>query len=76
MSAYMNIDDYIKRRNDLQLKAEDVSEEAAQRCWTELGVANRHIERVLNGTLPLHVVESEIERCLQRVTDLQREMKS
>lgn len=63
----MTIDEYIERRNALQLRAENVDKETADRCWIELGVANRHIQRVLDGILTLNFVEDEIERCLQRV---------
>lgn len=63
----MTIDDYIKQRNDIQLRAEGISKEVADRCWTELGVANRHIERVVDEVLPLHIVSNEIESCFARV---------
>jgi hypothetical protein len=66
----MTIDDYIEQRNAIQFKAEAISEEIAAKCWIELGVANRHIERVLNGLLSLPIVEQEIIRCLQRVDGL------
>jgi hypothetical protein len=36
-------------------------------CWKMLGVANRHIERAINGTLPLvQGVRDEIEACFDR----------
>ena len=60
------IDDYIAERNEIQLRAENKSYDEGTRCWTELGVANRHIERVLNGVLPLRIVENEIAQCLDR----------
>ncbi len=63
----MTIDDYIEQRNHIQLIAEDQSEEIARKCWAELGVANRHIARVLDEQLPLGIVENEIVQCLQRV---------
>lgn len=66
----MTIDDYIEQRNEIQLKAEALGKETADKCWAELGVANRHIERVLNGELRLAVVESEIQQCFRRITDL------
>jgi hypothetical protein len=64
----MTIDDYIARRNQIQLKAEAIDKETADRCWAELGVANRHIQRVLGGQLPLRIVSDEIEKCFRRVT--------
>lgn len=64
----LTIYDYIEQRNDIQLKAETLGKELSDLCWTELGVANRHIERVLNGVLPLRFVEGEIIRCLKRVS--------
>jgi hypothetical protein len=67
----MTIDDYIEQRNALYLKAENISKEAADTVWAELGVANRHIDRVLRGKLfTLPQVEKEIQDCLQRVRDL------
>ena len=63
----MTIDDYITRRNEIQLASEEVSEERAQACWASLGIANRHIERVLAGRLPFSLaVEKEIRECLTR----------
>jgi len=61
------IEDYIDQRNDIQIRAEDLGSELATSCWTELGVANRHIQRVVAGTFPLQFVENEIVRCLERV---------
>lgn len=61
------IDDYIERRNAIQLQAENKDEDTAKRCRIELGVANRHIARVLEGTLSLTAVESEIEATFRRV---------
>ncbi len=64
----MTIDDYINKRNEIQLEAESRGEETGRRCWAELGVANRHIEAVLRGDLTLTPgVRSEIERCLEEV---------
>jgi hypothetical protein len=51
--AELSIDDLIEERNKLHLEAEAVSEQCAQRRWIELGVANRHIARVLEGHLQL-----------------------
>jgi hypothetical protein len=64
----MILEDYIQRRNTIQLRAETRGDGA--RCWTELGVANRHIERVVMGTLKLQQVEPEIVACLRRVEKL------
>jgi hypothetical protein len=37
--------------------------------WRRLGVANRHIQRVLDGTLLLTpAVAAEIERCLEEAS--------
>lgn len=66
------IDDYIERRNAIQLCAENRSKEEADRIWVELGVANRHIQRVLDGVLKLSMVEGEIEKCLTRVERLEQ----
>ena len=60
------IDDYIEERNELQLKAEGINKTIADNCWAELGVANRHIARVLSGEFRLEVVENEIIKCLSR----------
>lgn len=66
------IDDYIERRNAIQLRAENRSKEAADRTWVELGVANRHITRVIEGIFPLRLVEDEIEKCLTRVERMEQ----
>lgn len=63
----MTIDNYIEQRNKIQLRAEAISKEVADKCWVELGVANRHIRRVLNGEVELAIVADEIEHCLRRV---------
>lgn len=65
----MTIDDYIEQRNDIQLEAEAKGKDIANKVWMELGVANRHIERVLSGLLTLRIVENEIVNCLERVKD-------
>ena len=60
------IDRYIQRRNDIQLMAETEGDGLARECWTRLGVANRHIRRVLAGVLPLTPgLVYEIDSCLQ-----------
>ena len=61
------IDDYIEERNAIQLKAEPLGDKEANKCWAELGVANRHITRVLDGMFELGDVEKEIEACFHRV---------
>lgn len=59
----MNIDDYIAQRNAIQIASGDTDE-----CWASLGVANRHITRVIDGTMPLTPgLELEIQQCLERV---------
>jgi hypothetical protein len=63
----MTIDNYIEQRNDIQLRAEGVGKELADKCWVELGVANRHINRVIDEELPLSIVEDEIQKCFYRV---------
>jgi len=71
----VTIEDYIAERNKLYLQAESRGPEVADQCWSELGVANRHISRVLDGTLTLIFVECEIERCLRRVREILKELK-
>lgn len=63
----MLIEEYIEQRNEIQFQAEALGKELADKCWIELGVANRHIERVVSGIFPLQLVENEIVSCLQRV---------
>lgn len=63
----MTVDDYIEWRNSLYLQAEGRGVDIGWRCWTELGVANRHITRILDNVLQLRMVEDEIVRCLERV---------
>lgn len=64
----MEIDELIERRNKLQLRAESLNESLARQCWERLGVANRHIERVLSGILALtYGVENEIIQCMHDV---------
>jgi hypothetical protein len=74
----MTIDDYIDRRNEIQLHFEPgnpgnphegrlPAEKFANEVFAELGVANRHIARVLDGVLPLSAVAREIEQCFERV---------
>jgi hypothetical protein len=62
----MSIDDYIQQRNEIMLAAENENQAVADRKWIALGVANRHIQRVLDGELSLTpAVEQEIQRCLE-----------
>jgi len=59
------IDDYVEARNNIQIQAENVNIAVANECWLRLGLANRHIHRVIYGELPLVPgVEDEIKRCL------------
>lgn len=61
----MTIDDYIAKRNEIQLTAEAKGIKAGREQWTRLGIANRHISRVLEGILSLTpAIETEIQRCL------------
>lgn len=66
----MTIDDYIERRNKIILSADAISKDFADRIWVELGVANRHIQRVISGACLLHFVENEIKECLVRVNGI------
>ena len=62
------IDELILQRNAIVVNAETQSEEAGDRCWAELGVANGHIERVLHGVFALSpAVERDIGQCFRRV---------
>lgn len=77
---FMTVDDYIEQRNALYLKAENAESRTigsgkspgpfANLIWTELGVANRHIERVIEDKVKLFQVEKEIQDCFKRVRDL------
>lgn len=59
------IDEFINRRNQIQFRAEDLGK--GDECWQMLGIANRHIDRLLDAELPLtQAVQSEIENCLNR----------
>jgi hypothetical protein len=62
------VDELIERRNAIQLKAELFGDTYANECWSRLGVANRHIQRICQGELTLVPgVRKEIEDCLERV---------
>ena len=64
------IDDFISRRNDIQFRAENISEEAASQIWQRMGAANRHIHRVTAGELELTpAVAREIDKCLRNADD-------
>jgi len=67
MTEAKTIDSWIMLRNEVQFEAENMGEAVADECWRGLGVANRHIIRVVDGLLPLTpVLEREIEDCLER----------
>jgi len=67
MNAEEEIDLLISRRNDLQFQAENINEVTAEKCWTLLGVANRHIERLVGKTLPFsNSIKFEVEKCFER----------
>ena len=63
----MTIDDYAEQRNAIYMKAHAKGEEIGDKCWVELGTANRHIDRVIGGLLKLTQVEDEITACFRRV---------
>lgn len=57
----------IDKRNFIQQLAGHRGKETADRVWTELGVANRHITRVVEGEMRLTpAIENEIEQCIKR----------
>lgn len=59
-----DFDRIVERRNAIQLEAEDAG--CGTDMWLRLGIANRHIKRVVEGKLKLHHVVSEIEACFRR----------
>jgi hypothetical protein len=74
MNCDTTIDDLIDRRNDIQLASGD-----SDKCWQMLGVANRHIDRLVSGVIPLtdgrlvsgvipltDEIVREIEACFER----------
>lgn len=63
----MTLREYVEQRNELQRRAEARSKELADRVWAELGVLNRHIERVMKEQVRLEQVEGEMRKCLDRV---------
>lgn len=70
------IDEYAEERNGIFVQALNIDETFSDKIWTELGVANRHISRVIEETLPLRVVTDEIEKCFDRVRALIEENKN
>lgn len=72
----MTIEDYAEERNIIFFTAQSLGKEFEDRIWTELGVANRHINRVVNGVISLQFVEREIEKCLQRTKNIVDEKKA
>jgi len=71
-----SLDDYIEERNRLFLAALSISNTFSDRIWTELGVANRHINRLIKGTLQLNMVRQEMDRCFEKVSGLIEEKKN
>ena len=58
------IDDFIEERNNIVFDAEGCG--VGAECWIRLGVANRHIGRVLDGVFQLTPgIEKEMQRCMQ-----------
>lgn len=56
------LDELIERRNAIQIASGD-----SDRCWQMLGVANRHIMRVIDGEFTMTPgVLRDIERCFER----------
>jgi hypothetical protein len=56
------IDDYCDERRDVLLACGDTDE-----CWNMLGIANRHIDRVIEGKFVLTPgICDEIEACFDR----------
>lgn len=65
------IDEVVNARNEIQFRAEDISEEVAKHCWSELGVANRHIERLISGELKFSpAVAAEIQKSFERANEV------
>lgn len=61
----MTLDDYVQQRNEILTAAENAG--TGNDMWIRLGVANRHIYRVVHGILPWNIrVEREIAECLER----------
>jgi hypothetical protein len=56
------IDRLIACRNEIQLLAESI--DCGDECWVRLGIANRHLERLVSGTMELsRGVEDDVSRC-------------
>ncbi len=56
-----SLDDLVERRNSLQIASQD-----SDAMWQRLGIANRHITRVVNGILTIEQTRHEIVDCLDR----------
>jgi hypothetical protein len=76
MKEPKTIDYWVGARNEVQFTAEPMGNLIADECWVRLGVANRHINRVINGALPLTPgLESEIETCVKNTGRWLKELK-
>lgn len=71
----MTIDEYAEERNNIFFSAQALGKHFDDVIWTELGVANRHISRVLNDAVPMRMVEGEIESCFRRVRKMIEDKK-
>lgn len=61
----MTIEQWIERRNALQIRAEGRGSTMAETCWARLGILNRHITRVVSGQMALtEGLEREMAMCL------------
>jgi hypothetical protein len=62
MKANTIIDRLIACRNEIQLLAESI--DCGDGCWVRLGISNRHLERLVSGTMELsRGVEDDMSRC-------------
>jgi len=62
----LDFDKLCERRADIQVRAENAGK--GDECWTRLGVANRHLQRVSDGVFKLSPgIEREIVRCFEDV---------
>jgi hypothetical protein len=64
-----DLDYYIAERNKIQLDAEKKTPNIANMCWIKLGVANRHIERLIAGLTLTPAIGDEIAGCLERTRE-------
>ena len=73
--AEMTLDELILMRNAAQCDAEDCG--LGDDMWTRLGVANRHLSRLVCGELTLTpAVEGEIVQCIRSASEwLKSEVK-